>query len=66
MKVYARDSSSGEEWFYKDGYTDLRGKFDYATLTSTADMARVSGFSLMVGVQGQGGVILQAKPPPRH
>jgi hypothetical protein len=66
VKVYARDSSSGEEWFYKDGYTDLRGKFDYAGLTSIVDMARVSGFSLMVAVQGQGGVIMQAKPPPRQ
>lgn len=33
VKVYAK-LSSGVVRFYKDGYTDLRGKFDYASLNS--------------------------------
>jgi hypothetical protein len=34
VKVYAR-LRNGEIRFFKDGYTDLRGKFDYASLNST-------------------------------
>jgi hypothetical protein len=33
VKVYAR-LKNGQIRFYKDGYTDLRGKFDYASLNS--------------------------------
>ncbi len=33
VKVYAR-LKSGQLRFYKDGYTDLRGRFDYASLNS--------------------------------
>ena len=29
MKVYAQMQDGGVQ-FYKDGYTDLRGRFDYA------------------------------------
>ena len=35
IKVYARNQS-GEVRFYKDGYTDLRGRFDYASLNGPA------------------------------
>ena len=30
VKVFVRISGSGTAQFYKDGYTDIRGKFDYA------------------------------------
>ncbi len=33
VKVYAR-LKNGQVRFYKDGYTDLRGKFDYASLNA--------------------------------
>ncbi|MGV3530792.1 MAG: hypothetical protein ACO1QR_00375, partial [Chthoniobacteraceae bacterium] len=33
VKVYAR-LKNGQVRFYKDGYTDLRGRFDYASLNS--------------------------------
>ena len=33
VKVYAR-YNNGEVAFYKDGYTDLRGKFDYTSLNT--------------------------------
>ncbi len=35
VKVYAR-LKGGAIRFYKDGYTDLRGRFDYASLNGTA------------------------------
>ena len=34
VKVYAR-LRGGKVRFFKDGYTDLRGKFDYASLNSS-------------------------------
>jgi len=34
VKVYAR-LKGGKVRFFKDGYTDLRGKFDYASLNSS-------------------------------
>ena len=34
VKVYAR-LNNGTVRFFKDGYTDLRGKFDYASLNSS-------------------------------
>ena len=30
VKVYAIHKNSQEEFFYRDGYTDIRGKMDYA------------------------------------
>ena len=35
VKVYAR-LNNGTVRFFKDGYTDLRGRFDYASLNSSA------------------------------
>ena len=33
VKVYAR-LADGQVKFYKDGYTDLRGRFDYASVST--------------------------------
>ena len=50
--------------FYKDGYTDLRGRLDYATL-STDDLDRVERFALLVVHDQAGATVLEAEPPPR-
>jgi len=63
VKVYAR-SAGGAVAFYKDGYTDPRGLFDYATL-STDDLDRVQRFALLVSAEGAGATILETTPPPR-
>ena len=63
VKVYAR-SRDGAVAFYKDGYTDLRGWFDYATL-STDDLDRVERFAILVCSDGHGAAILEASPPQR-
>jgi len=34
VKVYQKNNS-GQVKFFKDGYTDLRGRFDYATLSGS-------------------------------
>jgi hypothetical protein len=40
VKVYAR-LKSGTVRFFKDGYTDLRGRFDYASLNGPDDVRPV-------------------------
>jgi hypothetical protein len=63
VKVYAR-MKDGEVKFYKDGYTDLRGKFDYASL-STNDLDNVDRFALLVLHDQQGAIVREASPPGR-
>jgi hypothetical protein len=63
VKVYAR-MQGGEVKFYKDGYTDLRGAFDYTSL-STNELDRVERFSLLVLSESHGSVIREAAPPKR-
>ncbi len=63
VKVYARQRG-GAVSFFKDGYTDLRGRFDYATL-STDDLDRTERLALLVASADAGATILEAPPPPR-
>ena len=63
VKVYARQQG-GAVTFYKDGYTDLRGWFDYATL-STDELDRVERFAILVASDQAGSAIVEAGPPPR-
>lgn len=63
VKVYAR-KQGGAIAFYKDGYTDLRGAFDYATL-STSDLDQVERFAILVCSDASGAAILEAGPPAR-
>ncbi|MFS8068227.1 MAG: hypothetical protein ACMG6S_17875, partial [Byssovorax sp.] len=63
VKVYARQGG-GEVAFYKDGYTDLRGRFDYATL-STDDLDRVERFALLIVSSDAGATVIEAPPPAR-
>ena len=43
VKTYVR-MNNGDVRFYKDGYTDLRGKFEYASL-NTDDLDQVQRFA---------------------
>ena len=63
VKVYAR-TADGQVVFYKDGYTDLRGRFDYTSL-NTDDLDRVSRFSLLILSESAGSVVREAAPPKR-
>jgi hypothetical protein len=62
VKVFA--DQNGNSVFYKDGYTDLRGKFDYASL-STGDLDSTRRFSILVMSEDQGAVVKEVKPPAR-
>jgi hypothetical protein len=63
VKVYGRQGS-GRVSFFKDGYTDLRGRFDYATL-STDELDRVERLALLVVSGDAGAAIVEARPPAR-
>ncbi len=63
VKVYARHKD-GSIKFYKDGYTDLRGQFDYATL-STSALDTVDRFAILVLHESQGAVVRESAPPTR-
>jgi hypothetical protein len=63
VKVYARQRG-GAVVYYKDGYTDLRGWFDYATL-STDELDRVERFAILVCSDRDGAAVLETPPPAR-
>ena len=47
VKVYAKDASGHEIQFHKDGYTDLRGAFDYASISTDSDF-KPAEFAILV------------------
>ena len=61
VKVYVR-MADGQVKFYKDGYTDLRGRFDYASL-NTNDLDAAAKFSILVLSEEHGAVVRDALPP---
>jgi len=61
IKVYCQTNTSSVD-FYKDGYTDLRGVFDYASL-STDKLKSVSKFAILVLTDEFGAFVTEAKPP---
>lgn len=46
VKTFAREKN-GNVTFYKDGYTDLRGRFDYASLNQDF-LQSVEKFSILI------------------
>ncbi len=63
VKVYAKHND-GRVQFFKDGYTDLRGHFDYATL-STGDLQTTTRFAILVIHPELGAMIRESDPPNR-
>jgi hypothetical protein len=63
VKVYAQ-TADGQVKFYKDGYTDLRGRFDYASL-NTSDLDTATKFSLLILSDEHGALVKEATPPRR-
>ncbi len=61
VKVYAR-LKDGTVRYYKDGYTDLRGCFDYTSL-STNQLDFVDKFSILVLSDNYGALVREANPP---
>lgn len=61
VKVYSKDVN-GNIRFHKDGYTDLRGKFDYVSVNSDSS-APIESFSILLLSDDHGAMIKEAKPP---
>ena len=61
VKVYAR-LRNGTVRFFKDGYTDLRGRFDYASVNSPERQA-IQKFSVLILSEDRGAVIREVAPP---
>ena len=64
-KVYVKcfcETISGIIKFYKDGFTDLRGKFDYISL-NTDLINEVKKFSILMVSKEYGSIIVTCNPP---
>ena len=61
VKVYGK-LANGQVRFYKDGYTDLRGRFDYVSL-NTGELDNVQAFAILILNDDHGAIIREAKPP---
>ena len=61
VKVYAR-MNDGTVRFHKDGYTDLRGRFDYVS-QSNRSIDGISKLSVLILSDENGAVIRQSNPP---
>jgi hypothetical protein len=61
VKVYAR-LADGSVKFHKDGYTDHRGRFDYASV-STPERQPITRFAVLVLSDERGALIQEAAPP---
>lgn len=63
VKVYAK-LADGTIKFHKDGYTDLRGRFDYASV-NTPERRAIERFAVLVLSDTRGAVIRETAPPQR-
>ena len=64
-QVYVKcfcETNSGGIKFYKDGFTDLRGKFDYVSL-NTDLVNEVKKFSILMASKEFGSIITTCNPP---
>jgi hypothetical protein len=61
VKAYVR-TQDGQVKFHRDGYTDVRGRFDYATV-STPERSPAAKFAVLVLSDDKGAVIREATPP---
>ena len=61
VKVFCKDTS-GSELFFRDGFTDIRGKFEYAN-SSGKNLKNVNKFSILVSDDEYGSTIKEADKP---
>ncbi|ORX45405.1 hypothetical protein BCR36DRAFT_333217 [Piromyces finnis] len=62
VKVYSKDKS-GKITFWKDGYTDLLGRFDYVTISSNSDILNIEKFSILILFNDTMSEIKEVDPP---
>ncbi|KAL6589021.1 hypothetical protein U3516DRAFT_675727 [Neocallimastix sp. 'constans'] len=62
VKVYSKNKR-GKVSFWKDGYTDLLGRFDYITVSSNSDILDIEKLSILILFNDTMGEIKEVKPP---
>ena len=62
VKCFSKNSSEVVS-FYKDGYTDLRGRFNYVSL-NTDNLSSITKFSILIMDDNFGSLIKESNPPP--
>jgi len=62
VKVYGKSLVDGKEEFFKDGYTDMRGRFDYRQL-STDQLRQTKALAILVSTEDMGKVVLECNIP---
>jgi len=62
VKVYSKNKN-GKVIFWKDGYTDLLGRFDYVTVSSNSDILDIEKFSILILFNDTMGEIKEVAPP---
>ena len=66
VKVYARHKG-GDVRFLKDGYTDLRGRFDYVSVSEDSaggqDVGALERLAILVLSENNGAAVREADPP---
>lgn len=62
VKVFAQHKNGGKDFFYRDGYTDIRGKFEYSQ-TSGDKLKDVKRFAILVSSDNYGSKIQECDPP---
>ncbi|KAF0703231.1 hypothetical protein As57867_007643, partial [Aphanomyces stellatus] len=63
VKVFVQTKASKKPTFYKDGYTDICGRFDYMAINDTALLLDVTKVALLLLHPQHGAVIRQISPP---
>lgn len=62
IKVYSKNKM-GKVSFWKDGYTDLLGRFNYVTVSSNNDILDIEKFSILILYNNNMGEIKEVNPP---
>lgn len=62
VKVYAQNIRDNSISFFKDGYTDIRGRFDYRTL-STDQLRGSRRLSILIKTENYGSLIKEVEVP---
>ena len=65
VKVYFKSKNKQmDATFYKDGYTDFNGKFDYVSVSSThSELDQIAQFAVFVSHPRYGSVVVKADKP---
>jgi len=61
VKVFAKKTGYDQVYFFRDGYTDIRGKFEFAPASS--NFANIEKFAILVTSETHGAQIREAIPP---